>query len=103
MDHMKLMILPSESATRLVARDPSGTILLRATLPPQPWHIRAVPRLLEGLGSFAPLHAALVVPAQAPSFATRLYPDWFIDFGGDSYDLQIIGSRRHERAEWWRR
>jgi hypothetical protein len=103
MDQVKLIILPSESATRLVARDRSGATLLRACLPSEPWHTRALPRLLDGLGSFVPLHAALVVPAEAPSFATRLYPGWFADAGGDSYDLEIIGSRRSELRKWWSR
>lgn len=103
MDQVKLIIQPSERATRLVARDSSGVTLLRARLPPEPWHARALPRLLEGLGSFAPLHAALVVPAAAASFATRLYPGWFADAGGESYDLEIIGSRPSELREWWMR
>jgi hypothetical protein len=101
MKQLKLIILPSESVTRLVARDPSGMTLLTASLPSRPWHARALPRLLEGIGSFVSLHAALVVPAKAPSFALRLYPGWFADLGGDNYDLQIIGSSRRERREWW--
>jgi len=103
MDQLKLIILPSEKATRLVARDTKGATLLRARLPPEPWHTRALPRLLEGLGSFAPLHAALVVPARAPSFATRLYPGWFADAGGDGYELEIIGGRHRDHREWWGR
>jgi|KBSSwiStaDraftv2_1062776.scaffolds.fasta_scaffold896820_2 hypothetical protein len=103
LDPVKLIIVPSESATRLVARDRSGATLLRARLPSEPWHARALPRLLEGLGGFVPLHAALVVPAQAASFATRLYPGWFADAGGDSYALEIIGGGHHERHQWWGR
>lgn len=103
MDRLKLLIVPSESVTRFVARTASGRTLLRASLPPEPWHARALPRLLEGLGSFAPLHAALVVPARAPSSATRLYPDWFADAGAETYDLQVIGSSRRELYAWWGR
>ena len=101
MYQLKLIISPSEQGTRLLARDRNGTILLRASLPPQPWHTRAVPRLLEGLGSFVPLRAALVVPAEAASLATRLYPGWFGDAGGDNYELEVIGSSRRARREWW--
>lgn len=97
------MILPSASATRLVAMGRNGSTWLRARLPPEPWHTRAVPRLLEGLGSFVPLHAALVVPAEAPDFATRLYPGWFADVGGDSYALEVIGGGHRERFHWWAR
>lgn len=103
MGQLKLIILPSESETLLVAKNGNGESLLRARLPPQPWHARALPRLLEGLGGFAPLRAALVVPEKAPSFANRLYPGWFTDFGGDGYGLEIIGSRPRDRREWWTR
>lgn len=101
MHQLKLMISPSESLTRLVARDQSGTTLLKAILPPRPWHALALPRLLEGLGSFVPLRVALVVPAKAPVSATRLYPGWLTDMGGENYALQVIGSTRLERREWW--
>lgn len=101
MHDLKLMISPSESLTQLVARDPSGMTLLKATLPPRPWHMMALPRLLEGLGSFVPLRVALVVPAEAPASATRLYPGWFADMGGENYDLRVIGSSPRERRDWW--
>jgi hypothetical protein len=101
MDQLKLMISPSESQTHLIARDRQGTTLLRAALPPSPWHACALPRLLEGLGSFVPLHAALVVAAKAPALATRLYPGWLTDMGGENYEFQIIGGGPRERHEWW--
>ena len=103
MDTLKLIILPSESATRLLARGRDGSTWLRACLPPEPWHAQALPRLLEGLGSFVSLHAALVVAAEAPCLATRLYPGWFADAGGDRYNLEIIGGGCHERHAWWRK
>jgi hypothetical protein len=103
MEQLRLLILPTRSATRLIARSPSGATLLKASLPSEPWHSQALPRLLEGLGSFAPLRAALVVPAREPSFATSLYPGWFIDVGGANYDLDVIGTRRRDRLEWWGR
>jgi hypothetical protein len=103
MEAMKLMILPSKGATRFVARGTDRSTWLQARLPPEPWHTQALPRLLEGLGSFVSLHAALVVPAEAPSFATRLYPGWFADAGGDSYALEIIGGGHRERYQWWSR
>ncbi len=101
MHQLNLMIFPSESGTLLVARDKNGTILLKARLPPKPWHALALPRLLEGLGSFVSLRAALVVPDKAPAFATRLYPGWLTDLGGNHYGLQVIGSGYRERRDWW--
>jgi hypothetical protein len=101
MHQLKLMIFPTERRTLLVARDQSGAVLLKARLPPTPWHALALPRLLEGLGSFVSLRAALVVPEKAPVFATRLYPGWLTDMGGSHYGLQVIGSGYRERHDWW--
>ena len=49
--------------------------------------------LLEALGRFVPVHAALVVDAAQPSFATRLYPDWWIDEGGEHYRLELAARK----------
>jgi len=45
-------------------------------------------------GRFVPVRAALVVDARQPSFATRLYPDWWIDGGGDHYLLELAARER---------
>ena len=103
MRELKMLIVPSTTATVLWARDWKYATKLRAVLPSEPWHARALPLLLEALGSFVPLRAALVVPTQGHSSATRLYPAWFADLGGDNYDLQIIGGSPRERREWWAR
>lgn len=103
MREMRMIIVPSSTATLLWARDATNDTRLRAILPATPWHARAMPLLLEALGAFVPLRAALVVPAKEPSCATKLYPHWFADLGGDNYDLQVIGATRRERHEWWRR
>jgi hypothetical protein len=63
----------------------------------------ALPLLLEALGTFVPLHAALVVADEAPSLAMRLYPGWFADFGGERYDLQVIRGERGDLRRWWGR
>ncbi len=72
MQELKMVIVPSETETRLWGRTSHGTTRLRAKLPPEPTHPQALPRLLEALGRFLPVHAALVVGARQPSFATRL-------------------------------
>ena len=101
---LKMIIVPTESETRLLARNAeSSKIWLRATLPTEANNPRAVPNLLTSLAGFLPIRAALVVPARTPSCVTRLYPDWFHDVGGDGYDLQVIGGTRRERREWWGR
>jgi hypothetical protein len=101
MRELKMVIVPSETETRVWGRNASRTVKLRATLPAEPTHAHALPRLLEALGSFLPVHAAFVVPGREPSSATRLYPAWFADVGGDGYELQVIGSAKREHREWW--
>ena len=101
MRELSMIIVPSETETRLWARDAYLKTRLRATLPTQPDHAQALPRLLDAIGSFIPLRAALVVPAREPSSATKLYPAWFADVGGARYELQVIGSARRELRKWW--
>jgi len=103
MHELKLMMLPSQTSTRLVAKDAHGVTILRGQLPTQPRHPEAVPLLLEAIGGFAFVHAALVVPVKEPSLATTFYPGWFTDFGGAGYDLQSLRSSRRERRQWWGR
>ena len=102
MDRARLLIRPSEHTTHFLAKGPAGATLLSARLP-MPTHSSALPLLLEALATFVPLHAALVVPDKAPSFAMRLHPGWFADFGGESYDLQVIRSGRRDLRHWWGR
>ena len=103
MGELKVIIVPSETETRLLGRDGNFATKLRATLPSEPAHPQALPMLLKALGCFHRVHAALVVPSEAPSSATRLYPGWFGDIGGGLYELQVIGGSRRERREWWGR
>jgi hypothetical protein len=103
MDRARLLIMPSEHTTRLLARSATGATLVSASLPAPASHPEALPLLLEALGSFVPLDAALVVPAQAPWLATRVYPAWFTDFGGKGYDLQAIRGGRRDLRRWWGR
>jgi hypothetical protein len=103
MDRARLLIMPLEHSTQLLARSAMGAVLLRARLPAPALHSEALPMLLDALASFVPLRAALVVPDRAPSLATRLYPDWFTDVGDGRYDLQTIRSGRRELRRWWGR
>lgn len=103
MHELRMIIVPSETTTRLLARDATGATRLRATLPARPWRAKAIPHLLEALGSFLPVRAALVVASRETSSATSLYPGWFADVGGIGYELSVIGNARRERHEWWNR
>ncbi len=103
MRELRVTIVPSETKTRIWAVDSSsGATRLRATLPPRPTHPLAVPWLLEALGCFLPVRAALVVTGARCTYATRLYPSWFGDFGGPHYELEVADARAQNRAgrEW---
>jgi hypothetical protein len=103
MSELKMIIVPSETGTKVWGRNATRTLKLHATLPAEPIHPAALPRLLEAVGSFLPVRAALVVPSRVPSCATKLYPEWWVDVGGGSYELQVIAGSKRERLEWWGR
>jgi hypothetical protein len=99
MRELRVTLVPSETETRLWARDTeTGKTIVRARLPPKPTHPLAVPWLLEALGCFLPVRAALVVTGARCTYATRLYPEWFGDFGGPHYELHVAASGLPERA-----
>jgi hypothetical protein len=89
MHELKMVIVPSATRTRIWGQDAEGTVRLRAWLPSAPTQAEALPMLLDALGRFIPVRAALVVSARHSSFATRLYPDWWLDEGGDHYRLEL--------------
>jgi hypothetical protein len=93
MRQLHVLIIPTRHRVAIGATDGERT-MLRATLP-MPWHAQALPSLLEALGRFHPLpiRAALVVDDARASYATRLYPGWFPDFGGGLYELEIVDRR----------
>jgi hypothetical protein len=94
MKEIRAIIVPSQTETRIWGRNASRTTTFRATLPSKPLHPEAWTRLLEALGSFAPVRAALVASGRSPSSATSLSPGWWYDVGGGSYELTLIDSRR---------
>jgi hypothetical protein len=97
MRELQILIVPTATGVRLGATDGERTTL-SASLP-MPSHARALPTLLEALGRFHPLPIRAVLVAGGPraSYATRLYPGWFPDFGADLYELEI--ARRQTRPE----
>jgi hypothetical protein len=103
MSELKMIIVPSETETKVWGRDATRKVKVHARLPAEPIDPAALPRLLGAIGSFLPVRAALVVPSRVPSCATRLYPGWWIDVGGAEYDLQVIAGGKRERLEWWGR
>ena len=75
-------------------------VLLRAELPREPSHPRALQWLLEALSLWqgSPVHAVLVAEESSDSYVSRLYPAWFTDFGGVLYTLEFHDARRVRAA-----
>jgi hypothetical protein len=94
MKEMKMVIVPSGTTTRIWGRNPSRTTSFRGSLPSRPINPEAWTRLLEALGSFAPVRAALVAPGRVPSCDTSLCPGWWYDVRGGNYELTLIDDRR---------
>jgi hypothetical protein len=69
--------------------------LLSAELLSQPAHPRAVQWLIEAIALWqgSPVHAALVARDLDATYVTRLYPDWFTDFGSALYTLRLVDER----------
>jgi hypothetical protein len=89
-EQWRMVIVPSMTETRVWGRDARREVTLRAKLPARPHHPQALPLLLEALGSFLPVRAAIVVPDQRATYATSLYPGWWGDFGGVRYTLEVV-------------
>lgn len=107
MSETKVVIEPRMDCTRIHARSTAmpRARLLSAELLAQPSHPRAVQWLIEAIALWqgSPVHAALVAREKDATYVTRLYPDWFTDFGSALYTLQFVderdrGERRRERA-----
>lgn len=99
MKEMKMVIVPSGAMTRFWGRNASRTTSFRGTLPSQPMNPEAWTRLLEALGSFAPIRVALVASDRVPSCGTSLCPGWWYDVRGGSYELTVIDDRHDWLSE----
>jgi hypothetical protein len=104
MSETKIVIAPGTTCTRIEARSASAPRrrLLRAELPPEPSHPRAVQWLIESLALWqgSPVRAVLVAQDGCHGYVSRLYPAWFTDFGGALYTLEFHdarGDRDHRR------
>lgn len=98
MRELRVVISPSAMSTRVIATEhsESGTeTLLKARLSPEPSHPRALAWLLESIALWQgqAVRAALAVGGTPTSSGTRLYGDWFEDFGGALYTLEVIDLR----------
>lgn len=90
-EHTRIRMFPSVTPERT---------LLRAQLPSEPSHPRALQWLLEALSLWqgSPVHAVLVADESSDLYVSRLYPAWFTDFGGVLYTLEFHDGRRVRAA-----
>ena len=91
-----IVIEPRAFSTRVrVWHASSKKPVLRAQLPAEPDHPRAVQWLIEAIALWQgqPVHAVLAADTSSASYVTRLYPAWFTDFGGALYTLEFRDGR----------
>lgn len=97
MSETRMVIEPRMHSTRVEVRSTASprTKLLSAELLAQPSHPRAVQWLIEAVALWqgSPVHAALVAREPDATYVTRLYPDWFTDFGSALYTLKLVDER----------
>lgn len=97
MSETTMVIEPRMHSTRIEVCSTAAprTKLLSAELLAQPSHPRAVQWLIEAIALWqgSPVHAALVARERDATYVTRLYPDWFTDFGSALYTLRLVDER----------
>jgi len=103
MSELRMVLSPSATATRVIAiaESASGSeTLMKARLSPEPAHPRAAQWLIEAVALWqgGPVRAALCAGASARTYVTRLYPEWFADFGNALYQLEVVEGRRARRV-----
>ena len=103
MSETRMVISPGASTTRVIAitEGPSGSeTVLKARLPAEPAHPRAVQWLLESVALWqgTAVRAALCAGAPGHTYVTRLYPAWFADFGNALYSLEVVEGHRARRV-----
>lgn len=102
MTELRVVLSPSAETTRVIAISTTAgesETVLKARLIAEPHHHRAVPWLLEALALWqgVRVRAVLAAGASGPTCVTRLYPEWFTDFGGPLYELEVAEPRRRAR------
>jgi hypothetical protein len=92
---LSMKIAPAATGTRVIAIETTATAeetVLKARLRSQPSHPRALQWLIESLALWQgePVRAALCAPDRSDICGTYLYPEWFADFGGPLYSLEVV-------------
>lgn len=84
-------ISPGPEATRVLVTD-RNQVRLKARLSCPPEHPRALPWLIEAVALWqgAPVRAVLCVGGRHRTSAASFRAEWFPDFGGPLYSLEVV-------------
>jgi hypothetical protein len=99
-DRIWVAIHPRREWTRVLVTEGAGQTILKARLPPCPWHQRALPALLEALALWnrQPIHAVLAADAQDDSLVKSLCPDLAAEHARTPlYTFDVVAARRPPR------
>ncbi|NIR59947.1 MAG: hypothetical protein GWO02_10670 [Gammaproteobacteria bacterium] len=99
MSKLQVVIKPGASRTRVLAAE-AGEAVLKARLLPSPAHPRAMQWLLEAVALWQGQHvdAALCAGGRDRWSLSLFEADWFADFGGALYTLQLLESEGVRRG-----
>lgn len=89
-----MAVSPGAEGTRILVTD-RREVRLKARLSCPPSHPRALSWLIEAVALWegAPVRAVLSVGGPARTHATTFRADWFPDFGGPLYSLEVVEQR----------
>ena len=94
-----MAVSPGADGTRILATD-RGAVRLKARLSCPPSHPRALSWLLEAVALWegAPIRAVLCAGGPHRTHAASFRADWFPDFGGPLYSLEVVDGARAPRV-----
>lgn len=90
-----MAVSPESEGTRVLVTD-HEVVRLKARLRCPPAHPKALSWLIEAVAMWqgAPVRAVLCAGGPRRTYAASFRADWFPDFGGPLYSLEVIDGRR---------
>lgn len=94
-----MVVSPASTGTRVLVTD-RGEVRLKARLSCPPAHPRALSWLIEAVALWegAPVRAVLCAGGARRTHAASFRADWFPDFGGPLYSLEVVDGARAPRV-----
>lgn len=89
-----MAISPGPEGTRVLVTD-RDEVRLKARLACPPSHPKALSWLIEAVAMWegGPVRAVLCADGPRRTYAASFRADWFPDFGGPLYSLEVVGRR----------